>query len=374
MGGNVLISSPSESANPAFSVPDTSNNTLRTGTAVARVGNSPGAAAANVASAGTAINARSENNNASYTVTTRDTGRRGPIGATSSNPRAIISSTPSESLGSLGGGGSSRGPAGADSLGSGLARGSNTRGSREGVSTRGGGSVGSAAQTGGNVSARTGGSSEGIAESGSGVGTRRGPASSGSGPRGLLASSGNGVSGIGSDKPSGGGPKGSVNGISGGVDGGNGSRGTAKARVNGNAGNGATTAGDGASAREGSDSGGDVAGNGSGKGKGGVRNTESETAKASGSTRTTRNASLNSRVEPETPDSWRGKTFDHYIKVEVTVLPSGRTQASITDGSGVPELDSAVLAAVRRWRYSPAVRDGQPVESTQNVTVHFVRK
>ena len=38
-----------------------------------------------------------------------------------------------------------------------------------------------------------------------------------------------------------------------------------------------------------------------------------------------------------------------------------------------PAIDSSVLAAVRRWTYTPATKDGQPVPSEQELHFHFER-
>ena len=368
-GGNVIISSNSESAGPAFSFPDTSRNTVRTGTPIAVQGGSTGAASTVGTTLGT-TNVRNENNAAAYTVTTPNRGLRGPISATNNNPRAVLGSTPSQSSG-LGGGGSSSGPVGGISAGGGLS-GGNQR-NRGGVSTRsgGGGDVGSAAQTGGSSIAARGGESGGVTATGRRRGGN-GPASTSDGPRGLIGGTG-GVGNIAGPVSSGGGPKGSADGVSGGVDGGKGARGTAAVRANGDAGKGATTTGGGAEVRGGGGNGTVAGGGGSGAG-GTLKKAKSAEAEATGRTETSKNAELTDSTKPDVPDSYRTIAFEHTIKGRVTIQASGRTTVEITDGSGVPALDAAVLSAVRRWRYKPAQRNGSPVESTVPFTVRFSNK
>ena len=46
-------------------------------------------------------------------------------------------------------------------------------------------------------------------------------------------------------------------------------------------------------------------------------------------------------------------------------------QIDIVDGSGARDLDRAALEAVRRWRFAPALRDGQPVAGTVQVPIDF---
>lgn len=48
--------------------------------------------------------------------------------------------------------------------------------------------------------------------------------------------------------------------------------------------------------------------------------------------------------------------FDVYILANGTV-----GEINLRRSSGYPRLDNAALAAVRRWRYLPARRDGEPI-------------
>ena len=62
---------------------------------------------------------------------------------------------------------------------------------------------------------------------------------------------------------------------------------------------------------------------------------------------------------------------------EVTLAATIRVDGSVTDvqvlsssrpGAG---LEHAAADAVRRWRYKPATRDGQPIDSRLTITVTF---
>ncbi len=62
--------------------------------------------------------------------------------------------------------------------------------------------------------------------------------------------------------------------------------------------------------------------------------------------------------------------LDAEIMARLTVGPDGRIAQASVVVSDQPALDEAVLTAARRWTFTPATRDGQPVES--NVLVPFV--
>jgi protein TonB len=60
------------------------------------------------------------------------------------------------------------------------------------------------------------------------------------------------------------------------------------------------------------------------------------------------------------------------VQLKVSISPSGRVDTvTIEKSSGSDLLDKAAVTAVRTWRYHPAVRDGQPVATTDIVPVIF---
>ncbi len=59
------------------------------------------------------------------------------------------------------------------------------------------------------------------------------------------------------------------------------------------------------------------------------------------------------------------------VGVTFTITTDGTVRdPQVSSSSGFAELDAAALCTVARWRYEPALKDGQPVEmsSTKNVT------
>jgi protein TonB len=58
------------------------------------------------------------------------------------------------------------------------------------------------------------------------------------------------------------------------------------------------------------------------------------------------------------------------VKVEVTVSENGDVTA-VEKATGPPMLQSAAKDAIRKWKFRPFVRDGQPVKATGFVSFNF---
>jgi protein TonB len=70
------------------------------------------------------------------------------------------------------------------------------------------------------------------------------------------------------------------------------------------------------------------------------------------------------QVLPEIPEHLRSKEFKSYVRVRVDIEDSGRAVPSLRTSSGNMEIDNLVLAALRRWKWKPASRNGAAVSST----------
>ncbi len=81
---------------------------------------------------------------------------------------------------------------------------------------------------------------------------------------------------------------------------------------------------------------------------------------------------LLSGTPPSYPVESRHKHEEGTVVLWLVISREGRvSQASIQQSSGYPKLDEAALAAVRKWRWSPTVRDGRPVEIAGAVRIPF---
>ncbi|MBI3450093.1 MAG: TonB family protein [Acidobacteria bacterium] len=79
------------------------------------------------------------------------------------------------------------------------------------------------------------------------------------------------------------------------------------------------------------------------------------------------------RVEPEYPEGARQAGEEGMVVVEVVVDRSGEVAAARVV-KGNPFFDDAALAAVRQWRFRPAMDGGRPVKMVGTVTVDFRMK
>lgn len=76
---------------------------------------------------------------------------------------------------------------------------------------------------------------------------------------------------------------------------------------------------------------------------------------------------------PRYPIESRRKREQGTVVLSLTVGTDGRVQAiSLARSSGFARLDDAALKAVKSWRWSPIVRDGQPVIVRGEVRIPFV--
>ena len=66
----------------------------------------------------------------------------------------------------------------------------------------------------------------------------------------------------------------------------------------------------------------------------------------------------------------RGESGEVQLRIEVD--PRGvPSQVDVASSSGSRDLDRAAVAAARRWRFRPAMRDGAPVSGVVNVPIAF---
>jgi len=76
--------------------------------------------------------------------------------------------------------------------------------------------------------------------------------------------------------------------------------------------------------------------------------------------------------KPSIPDDLRADALDKTCVVRFTVGPNGNAiKVEIAQSSGSDELDRAALDAAKQWRFKPATRDGEPVESQVNLHIEF---
>ncbi|MCH8685151.1 energy transducer TonB [Pedomonas mirosovicensis] len=86
-------------------------------------------------------------------------------------------------------------------------------------------------------------------------------------------------------------------------------------------------------------------------------------------------ATMVSAEPPQYPRESRRRKEEGMVALMVTVGTDGRVaDIEVFKSSGFHRLDRAALAAVRKWRWSPTVRDGAPVPVRGLVEIPFVLK
>lgn len=79
-----------------------------------------------------------------------------------------------------------------------------------------------------------------------------------------------------------------------------------------------------------------------------------------------------SNPNPMYPPDAVQQRLEGRVVLSVTIAVSGSvTKVTVAESCGHQSLDQAALDAVRRWRFSPATRDGKPVEWTARLPIRF---
>jgi protein TonB len=77
------------------------------------------------------------------------------------------------------------------------------------------------------------------------------------------------------------------------------------------------------------------------------------------------------KVSPQYSDEARAANVEGVVKVELTINAAGEVvDARVLSGLG-HGLDQAAIVAGKRWKFTPAMRCGKPVESKHIVSMRF---
>jgi protein TonB len=76
--------------------------------------------------------------------------------------------------------------------------------------------------------------------------------------------------------------------------------------------------------------------------------------------------------EPDYPPLSRERGEQGVVMLQLAVDASGRLgEVNVLRSSGFARLDKAARAAVQRWRFQPAIENGQPVAAQLTLPVRF---
>lgn len=82
-------------------------------------------------------------------------------------------------------------------------------------------------------------------------------------------------------------------------------------------------------------------------------------------------ARLLSQPLPDLPDDLREQGYQAVAVARFTIHPDGSFDLDLLKPTQNPRLNQILLATLRQWRFTPATENGHPVESRQDVRVHF---
>jgi protein TonB len=74
---------------------------------------------------------------------------------------------------------------------------------------------------------------------------------------------------------------------------------------------------------------------------------------------------------PELPDDLREDGLQTVAMARFSIHPDGSVEVELISPTHVPRLNQLLLDALRKWRFFPAMKDGQPIASSQDIRVHF---
>lgn len=78
-----------------------------------------------------------------------------------------------------------------------------------------------------------------------------------------------------------------------------------------------------------------------------------------------------SQSPPAYPSELRKARIEGFATVDFVVEEDGRVAEARIDKSSHPEFEKSALDAIRKWRFRPGVREGQPVRSYNRQTFRF---
>jgi protein TonB len=72
---------------------------------------------------------------------------------------------------------------------------------------------------------------------------------------------------------------------------------------------------------------------------------------------------------PEIPEALRHRTMDLVAVARFRVAAGGSAEVELTEPTGDPDLNRALIETLKRWRFFPAMQAGKPVASTIEIRI-----
>ncbi|MFM0010427.1 TonB family protein [Paraburkholderia sediminicola] len=74
---------------------------------------------------------------------------------------------------------------------------------------------------------------------------------------------------------------------------------------------------------------------------------------------------------PELPDDLRDQAYQTVATARFAIHVDGSVDVELVKPTANPRLNQILLETLRKWRFFPAMQAGHPVESRQDIRVHF---
>jgi periplasmic protein TonB len=94
-------------------------------------------------------------------------------------------------------------------------------------------------------------------------------------------------------------------------------------------------------------------------------------ATSSGDTSGDTSAHAMAQPLPELPDDLRDQAYQTVATARFMIHADGSVEVELIKPTSNPRLNQILLETLRKWRFFPAMQAGHPVESRQDIRVHF---
>ncbi len=75
--------------------------------------------------------------------------------------------------------------------------------------------------------------------------------------------------------------------------------------------------------------------------------------------------------KPEIPDDMRDQSVHVAVLARFHIAADGTVTVELVKPAADPRINQLLLNTLRDWRFFPAIQNGKPVDSDQEILIHF---
>lgn len=75
--------------------------------------------------------------------------------------------------------------------------------------------------------------------------------------------------------------------------------------------------------------------------------------------------------KPEIPDDMRDQSVHVLVLARFHITADGTVTVELVKPAADPRINQLLLNTLRDWRFFPAIQNGKPVDSDQDIQIHF---